>query len=65
MGAAAANTATGAGVTVMILDAVIILPHASVKVQVSVTSPPHGPGSVLNVDVTVPLIRHVPVALLV
>ena len=65
IGGAAANTATGAGLTVMILDAVIILAHASVNVQVSVTAPPHAPGSVLNVDVTVPLIRHVPVALFV
>ena len=60
IGAAAANTAGAAGLTVMILVCVIVLLHASVNVQVSVTVPPHGPGSTPNVDVTVPLIRHVP-----
>ena len=65
IGGAAAKAATGAGVTVMTLVCVIVLAHASVNVQVSVTGPPHAPGSVLNVDVTVPLIRHVPVALFV
>ena len=49
----------------MILVCVIVLAHASVNVQVSVTFPPHGPGSALNVDVTVPLIKQVPVAPLV
>jgi hypothetical protein len=44
---------------------VIVLLQASVNVQVSVTGPPHGPGRVLRVDVTVPLIKHVPLALLV
>ena len=43
----------------------IVLLHASVNVHVPVTGPPHGPGSALNVDVTVPLIKHVPLALLV
>ena len=43
----------------------IVLAHASVNVQVSVTVPPHGPGNALNVDVAVPLTRHVPLALLV
>ena len=65
IGGAAANTATGAGLTVITLVCVIVLAHPSVNVQVSVTLPPHGPGSALNVDVTVPLIRHVPLALLV
>ena len=55
IGGAAANTAIGAGLTVMILVCVIVLAHASVNVQVSVTFPPHGPGSALNVEVTVPL----------
>src|SRR5437773_2738631 len=54
IGGAAAKTATGAGSTVMILVCVIVLLHASVNVQVSVTLPPHGPGSALNVDVTDP-----------
>ena len=65
IGGAAANTAIGAGLTVMILVCVIVLAHASVNVQVSVTFPPHGPGSALNVEVTVPLIKHVPLALFV
>ena len=63
--ATAAKVGAGAGVTVIVLDAVITLPHASVAVQVSVTGPPHGPGGALNVDVTDPLIRHVPLALFV
>jgi len=65
IGGAAANTATGAGLTVMILVCVIVLAHASVNVHVSVTLPPHGPGRAVNVDVTVPLIKQVPLALLV
>ena len=59
------NAGTGAGLTVMILVCVIVLAQASVNVHVSVTDPPNGPGSALNVDVTVPLIRHVPLALFV
>ena len=43
----------------------MVLLHASVNVHVSVTGPPHGPGNALNVDVTVPLIKHVPLAPLV
>ena len=65
MGAAAANTAGGAGLTVIVLVCVIVLLHASVNVHVSVTGPPHGPGNALNVEVTVPLIKHVPLAPLV
>ena len=60
MGGAAANTTTGAGLTVMILVCVIVLLQASVNVHVSVTGPPQGPGNVPSVDVTVPLIKHVP-----
>jgi hypothetical protein len=42
------------------------LPHASVAVQVSVTVPPHAPGSAEKVDgFDVPVIRHPPVPLLV
>jgi hypothetical protein len=41
---------------------VIVLAHASVNVHVSVTVPPHGPGAAVCVDVTVPLIIHVPLA---
>ena len=65
MGAAAANTATGAGLMVIVLVCVIVRLQASVNVQLSVTGPPHGPGRVLNVDVTVPLIKQVPLALFV
>ena len=60
IGGAVVNTATGAGSTVMFLVCVMVLLQASVNVQVSVTFPPHTPGSALNVDVTVPLIRHDP-----
>ena len=59
------NVGAAAGLTVIVLVCVIILAHASVNVHVSVTDPPHGPGNVPNVDVTVPLIRHDPLALLV
>ena len=65
MGPAAANDATGAGLTVIVLDWLMVLPQASVNVQVSVTGPPHAPGSALNVEVTFPLIRHDPVPPLV
>ena len=65
MGGAAANTATGAGLTVIVLVCVIVRLQASVNVQLSVTGPPHEPGRVLNVDVTVPLIKQVPLALFV
>ena len=65
IGAAAANTAIGAGLTVIVLVCVIVLLHASVNVHVSVTGPPHGPGNALKVEVTVPLIKHAPLALLV
>ena len=65
MGGAAANTAGGAGSTVIVLDWLIVLPHASVNVQLSVTGPPHAPGGALSVDVTLPLIRHAPLPPLV
>jgi hypothetical protein len=35
------NVGGGAGVTVIVLDAVIVLAHASVAVHVSVMVPPH------------------------
>ena len=62
MGGAAANTATGAGVTVMILvTGASVLPQASVAVQVSVIVPPQAPGAAENVDVAdVPVIKHDP-----
>ena len=59
------NVGAGAGLTVIVLVCVIVLAQPSVNVHVSVTDPPHGPGSALNVDVTVPLIKQVPLAPLV
>jgi hypothetical protein len=54
-----------AGLTVMTLVCIMVLAHASVNVHVSVTVPPQGPGNVPSVDVTAPLIKQVPLALLV
>ena len=65
IGGATANTATGAGLTVITLVCVMVLLQASVNVQVSVTVPPQGPGTVPSVDVTDPLIRQVPLPLFV
>ena len=46
MFAGAIIVGNAAGLTVMVLDtAVIVLPHASVAVHVSVTVPPQGPGA--------------------
>jgi hypothetical protein len=56
----AVNVGAAAGVTVIVLDAVMFLPHASVAVHVSVTVPPHGPGAAVCVDVADPLIKQVP-----
>src|SRR6187401_3725864 len=67
MGGAAANTAAGAGVTVMILvTGASVLPQASVAVQVSVIVPPQAPGAAEKVDVAdVPVIKHDPLSPLV
>ena len=54
------NVGAAAGVTVMVLEAVIVLPHASVAVHVSVTIPPQGPGAAVCVDVALPLIKQDP-----
>ena len=54
------NVGAAAGVTVIVLEAVIVLPHASVAFHVSVTVPPQGPGAAVCVDVADPLIKHVP-----
>ena len=59
------NTAAGAGLTVIVLVCVIVRLQPSVNVQVSVTGPPQAPGRVLNVDVTVPMIKQFTLALLV
>ena len=58
----AANVGADAGDTVMTLEAVIVLPQASVAVHVSVTVPPQYPGGVVCVDVTEPLIKQLPEA---
>ena len=54
-----------AGVTVIALDPEITLPHASVNVHESVSVPPHPVIVPVLVAVTVPDIRHVPLAELV
>ena len=61
---AAANSGAGAGCTTMVLVLVMVCPH-TVAVHVSVTLPPHTPGSVPNVDVADPLIKHAPLPPLV
>ena len=60
MFAVAAKVGAGAGVTVIVLDAVIVLPHASVADHVSVTVPPHAGGAAVCVDVADPLIKQLP-----
>src|SRR5687767_14874518 len=62
---AAENTAGGAGSTVIVLDAVIVLLHASVKVQVSVYVPPHAVWEPVITPVAVPVISQTPVCPLV
>ena len=50
-----------ARVTVMVLEAVIVLPHASVAVHVSVTVPPQAEGVAEKVDgLEEPLIKQPP-----
>jgi hypothetical protein len=55
-------TGSAAGVTVMVLDPVIVLPHASVYVQLSVSVPPQPVTVPLLVAVTVPDIKQDPLA---
>ena len=62
IGPGAVITGSAAGVTVIVLDPEIVLPHASVYVQLSVSVPPHPVTVPLLVAVTVPDIRHVPLA---
>jgi hypothetical protein len=57
---AGSKAASGAGSTVMILDAVISRPHSSVKAQLSVKLPPHSSYDPSSVPVTVPAIRQAP-----
>src|SRR5205085_1435947 len=59
-GAVIIGSAAGATVIVLCTDATV-LPQTSVAVHVSVTSPPHAPGVVENVDsFEVPLIAQLP-----
>ena len=60
MFAGAVIVGIAAGLTVIIRLSVIILPHRSVNVHVSVTGPPQEPGAAVCVDKIEPLIRHVP-----
>ena len=62
MAPGAVITGSAAGVTVIVLDPLIVLPHASVYVQLSVSVPPHPVIVPLLVAVTVPDIRHAPLA---
>jgi hypothetical protein len=63
--AGAVIVGSAAGVTVIALDPLITLPHASVNVHESVSVPPHPVTVPVLVAVTVPDIRHVPLAELV
>jgi hypothetical protein len=56
----AGGEVNASGVTVIVLKAVIVLPHRSVAFHVSVTVPPQGPGAAVCVDVADPVIRQVP-----
>jgi hypothetical protein len=58
-------TGSAAGVTVMFLDPLMVLLHASVKVQLSVSVPPHPVTVPVLVAVTDPEIRQEPEAPLV
>ena len=62
---AVAKTAGGAGSTVMVLEAVIVLLHGSVNVQVSVYVPPQAVCEPVITPVAVPEISQVPVCPLV
>ena len=48
----------------MVLEAVMVLPHTSVALQLSVTVPPQAPEGVcaLKVEVALPLIKQEPIA---
>jgi hypothetical protein len=56
----AVKTATGAGSTVMILDAVIVRLQLSTNVQVSVYEPPQELCEPVITDVTLPLMVQLP-----
>jgi hypothetical protein len=61
----AANVAVSAGSIVMILEVVIVRLQLSVNVHVSVYVPPHAVCEPVITEVTLPLIKQVPLALLV
>ena len=63
--AGAVIVGSAAGVTVMVLLPEIVLLHASVNDQVSVSVPPHPATVPVLTAVTVPEIRQVPLAELV
>lgn len=69
--AGAVIVATAAGLTVIVLDFVIVLPKTSVNVQDSIIVPPQAGDEglvdvcALNVEVTLPLIKQAPDAPLV
>ena len=56
---------SAAGVTVMVLDPLMVLLQASVKVQLSVSVPPQPVTVPVLVAVTIPEIRQVPLPLFV
>jgi hypothetical protein len=58
----AANVAWAAGDTVMVRDAVEVLPHASVNDHDSVYEPPHAVCEPLMLPVALPLISQLPVS---
>jgi hypothetical protein len=60
--AGAVIVGNAAGVTVIILLPVMVLLHASVNVHVSVSVPPHDVTVPVLTAVTVPEIKHVPLA---
>ena len=60
-----ANVACAAGETVMVRDAVEVLPHASVNDHDSVYDPPHSLCVPEIIPVAVPLISHEPLSPLV
>ena len=60
-----ANTAAAAGETVMVREAVEVLPHSSVNDHDSVYEPPHAVCDPEIIPVAVPLMAQSPLSLLV
>ena len=63
IGPGALIVGSAAGVTVMVLDPLMVLLQASVKVQLSVSVPPQPVTVPVLVAVTVPEIRQLPLPL--